>query len=326
MPSTVTHSYFIMDVYDKLPINRKIFLKNEKEKLKVFAQSLDPLNFYTSFNLKKGKSVRNFAYHFHTKKTSEYIITLINYIKYNYYSDNPEVMAFLYGMISHYVLDSTIHPYIYYKTGKFDKKNKSTYKYNSKHHELETIIDKHMIVIRENKAPSKYKHYKYSFNLKEYDNNLKEIINFTFKETYNIKKIDDILLKSIKNMKLVFKVFRYDPYKYKEIIYKFIDFILPNSIPKISFLSYNYKTNKYKNYLNSTHNNWNYPTQKRKKYNYSFIDLYIISLHKTLNIIKEIDAYIYKDKKINLNKILGNLSYSTGVDLSKNQTLKYFEF
>ena len=68
MPSTVTHSYFIMDVYDKLPINRKIFLKNEKEKLKVFAQSLDPLNFYTSFNLKKGKSVRNFAYHFHTKK------------------------------------------------------------------------------------------------------------------------------------------------------------------------------------------------------------------------------------------------------------------
>ena len=33
MPSTVTHSYFIMDVYDKLPIKRKIFLKNEEKNL-----------------------------------------------------------------------------------------------------------------------------------------------------------------------------------------------------------------------------------------------------------------------------------------------------
>ena len=48
MPSTATHAYFIMDIYDKLPIERKIFLKDDKELLKVSAQSMDTLNFYFS--------------------------------------------------------------------------------------------------------------------------------------------------------------------------------------------------------------------------------------------------------------------------------------
>ncbi|MDO5564981.1 MAG: zinc dependent phospholipase C family protein, partial [Eubacteriales bacterium] len=117
MASTVTHAYFIIDVYNKLDINTKILLKDQKEKLKLFAQSMDTLNFYTSANIKKAKQVRAFAEIFHTKKTNEFIITLINYIKLNYYSNNSEVIAFLYGFISHYILDSTIHPYIYYKTG-----------------------------------------------------------------------------------------------------------------------------------------------------------------------------------------------------------------
>src|SRR5574344_569280 len=131
MPSTITHAYFIIDVYEKLDIDTRILLKDQKDKLKIFAQSMDPLNFYTSFKKGKGKKVRAFANTFHTKKTQDYLINLINYIKYNYYSNNPEVIAFLYGMISHYVLDTTTHPYIYYKTGEFNPQDKSTYKYNS---------------------------------------------------------------------------------------------------------------------------------------------------------------------------------------------------
>ena len=326
MPSTVTHSYFIMDVYDKLPIKRKIFLKNEQNNLKTFAQSMDPLNFYFSINLKKGKKVRLFADSFHTKKTGEYLITLINYIKYNYYSDNPQVMAFLYGMISHYVLDSTMHPYVYYKTGEFNKKNKSTYKYNCKHHEFETMIDKYMIKIRENKIPSKYKHYKHCIKINEYNKDLIEVLNFSFKETYNINKMDDVLKSSTKNMKLAFKLLRYDPYGIKENIYKIADFISPKNFMKTKFLSYHYAPNNYDFYLNTNHKKWNNPTLKSKKYTYSFIDLYLQALSRTISIIKEIDQYIYSNKKVNLEKVIGNLSYKTGIDLNKKQALKYFEF
>ena len=73
MPSTMTHAYFIMDIYDKLPIKRKDFLKNQKESLKTFAQSVDPLYFYTNHNIKKFKIIRNFPHTFHTQKTQEFI-------------------------------------------------------------------------------------------------------------------------------------------------------------------------------------------------------------------------------------------------------------
>ena len=186
MPSTLTHTYFILDVYEKLDIDNKILLKDQKEKLKVFSQSLDPLNFYFSFKKEKGKKVRSFAEVFHTTKTQEFLITLINYIKYNYYSNNPEALALLYGFLSHYILDSKIHPYVYYHTGEFNKKKKETYKYNSKHHELETSIDRYLIKKNENIKPKKFKHYNYTFNIDNLSKTLKEIIDFSFKETYGI--------------------------------------------------------------------------------------------------------------------------------------------
>ena len=326
MPSTVTHSYFIMDVYDKLPIKRKIFLKNEQNNLKTFAQSMDVLNFYFSPNLKKGKKVRNFAYYFHTQKTGEYLVTLINYIKYNYYSNNPQVMAFLYGMIAHYILDSTVHPYVYYKTGNFDKKDTTTFKYNGKHHELELMIDKYMIKIRENKLPYKFKHYKHCIKTTDYNNEFIDVLNFSFRETYKINRMDDVLKRSTKNMKLAFKLLRYDPVGIKAKLYKIADFITPKNFLKTKFISYYAMPTTYEFCLNTEHKKWYNPTSKTKKYTYSFIDLYLQALNKTISIIKEIDQYIYNDKKINLEKVIGNLSYKSGIDLNKKQPLKYFEF
>lgn len=325
MPSTVTHAYFISDVFEKLPINRKVFLKNEVDSFKTFAQSLDPLFFYISINHKKAKKIRSFANYFHNKKTGEYLITLINYIKYNYYSNNPQVMGFLYSMISHYILDSKIHPYIYYKTGNFNPNKKETYKYNAKHHIYETAIDEYLIETRE-KIPSwKYKHYELLFGNNEYTKDLIEVINFSFRETFNIDDFSKILKKSTKNMKLSYRLFRYDPTKIKLYGYKLINILTPKKVLNPTFLSYhNYTRNV--DFLNLQKNKWYYPTNKRKCSNKSFIELYVEALNECVNIIKEIDQYIYNDKKINLKNLIKNYSYTTGVDLSRKQDLKYFEY
>ncbi len=325
MPSTVTHAYFIMDIYDKLPINRKIFLKDQKNYLKTFAQSMDPLNFYMNQNLKRSKKIRSFAYTFHTRNTSKYLITLTNYIKYNYYSNDPQVMSFLYGMISHYVLDSTLHPYIFYKTGIMDKRNPNTYKYNSMHHILETNIDRYLIKNREKINPCKYKHYKYIINNNKYSSNLKDVIDFTFKETFGINNFSKILIRATKNMKFSFKLLRYDKHGYKLLLYKSIDKITPKKCHKTAFLSYNNKIHD-KNYLNSEKKEWTYPTNKRKKSNKSFIELYIDALTEAIKIIRGVDMYIYNDKATNLNFLIKNKSYLTGIELTQNQEMKYFEY
>ena len=54
-------------------------------------------------------------------------------------------MVFLYGFICHYVLDSNVHPFVFYKTGLFDKKDKNSYKYNNLHAFMETYFDNYMI-------------------------------------------------------------------------------------------------------------------------------------------------------------------------------------
>jgi len=326
MPSTVTHTYFIMDIFDKLPLERKKFLKEQKEKMRVFAQSTDPFNFYFSLNLKKAAKIRRFADHSHTYKTGELLVTLTNYIKYNYLYQKPEVIAYLYGMISHYILDCTLHPYIYYKTGEFNKTNKLTYKYNSKHHEMETTIDKYMIKIREGIIPYKYKHYNKCIKPFRFSKDLIEVINFCYKETYNIKNMHKFYYNSIKDMYLAFKLLRYDPHGIKEKIYKLTDIVTPKNFIKITFLSYHYYPINYNQYLNTNHNKWYYPTSKTQKYSYSFIDLYIKALNKAIKTIKEVDSYIYDNKKINLNKLYQNLSYKTGTDINKKQELKFFEF
>ena len=98
MPSSVTHSYFSVDVYNRIDKNIKNKLKNNIEDLKTFSQGPDPYFFY-DFHL--------------TKRSKE--IYKINY-------SNGQVMTYLYGHICHFVLDTTIHPLTIYNTGVYDKK------------------------------------------------------------------------------------------------------------------------------------------------------------------------------------------------------------
>ena len=122
------HAKFALDVYDKLDINTKYLLLDYKNYLTTFAQSVDPLFLY---DLKhKNSRIRDFCHYFHNNKSKDFFKNLINYIKYNHLENDPEIIAFLYGFLSHYILDSTMHPYIIYKTGIFNKNDKDTYKYN----------------------------------------------------------------------------------------------------------------------------------------------------------------------------------------------------
>ena len=127
-------------------------------------------------------------------------------------------MTFVYELITHYVLDSTIHPYVEYNCGVFDKKRRETFKYNAKHHEMETFLDIYMLNKR-GFDNIKYKLYIDVFKIKNFPVELQEIMNMTFFDVFNYKNFSNDYLKSIKDMKFAFKYLRYDPYKYKILCY-----------------------------------------------------------------------------------------------------------
>lgn len=325
MASTITHAYFIMDVMDKLDIKTKEFLFDKKDFLKTTAQSMDTLFFYNLTNLKKGKRVREFGHYFHNYNVYEFFKTLINYIKYNGYRYNSSVMAYLYGMISHYVLDSTMHPFVIYKTGVFNKNDVSTYKYNHLHERLETYFDNYLILIKKEIKPYKYRCYTF-FDTSSFNSELKEVIDFTYKEVFGINNMSKVYIQSINNMRFFYKTFRYDPYGIKVKFYKMIDFFKPRKYLKLDILSYHQPVYKYQDYLNLEHKTWCNPTDDAIKSNKSLIELYTLALDSTVKMITKINQYIYEDKKINLYLTIKNNSYETGRDCKVGRELKYFEF
>ena len=162
MPATIVHSYFAKDVYDILPKNIKESISPTR--IKMFGQSADSLMFYNLFSLLPGKKVRNFSRTFHRNKSQDFFINLITYIKDNNLGTDSDVCSFLVGFICHYELDSTIHPYVFYKTGVFIKGRPDTYKYNGLHQEMEYYLDSYMIFQNEKVEAKDFKMYKYLLN------------------------------------------------------------------------------------------------------------------------------------------------------------------
>ena len=324
MPATITHAYFANDLYDVLPIGLKKLLMDDKQKLRTFAQSTDPLIFYNLLK-RKDKKIRDFQGYFHTNKSGEFFINLINYIKYNNYYKNSEVMAFLYGFLSHYILDSKLHPFIFYKTGLFNEDDPTTYKYRNKHEYMENFLDNYMIKQKEGINPYKFKFYDFWYNKDKFSKELTEVIDYTFKETFNIENFSKYYYKSLNDMHKSLKYLRYDKYGIKMFIYKSIDKLSNPKSFKLQAVSYHTSLKDENNYLNSNHNTWIHPTTKREKHNESFIELYRIALDETLNMIKEINKYLKDQKKVNLKKLIKNNSYLTGKDCNNKNILKYFE-
>ena len=322
MPATVTHAYFAKDVIDILPESIKNGLDIKRSMM--FSQGTDSLMFYNLFSILPGKKIRRFYEYFHDNKSQEFFVNLLDYVKDSKIIDS-DVFSFIVGFICHYALDSTIHPYIIYKTGIFKKNYPSTYKYNNAHHFMETFIDNDMISRRTNYNPYKFRISKFCFDTSKFSLSLKDTIDNTFYETFDVDNMSRIYRKSLKQMKNYLMIFRRDPYGIKKFFYMLIDTFTPKKWYRFEAISYHYPLVDRHNYLNSDNSIWRNPTTYDMTSNESFVDLYLkaIKLAKVL-ICASFDYLDGKD--IDLKKIFNNSSYITGLNCDVKKELKYFEF
>lgn len=326
MATTATHAQIIQEVYNSFPKAKKDFLKDQLNDLKTFSQSMDAFYFYKTpafIKRKEKKKVRRIAGRFHKSKVNEFFITLLNYVKENDLQDNPQVMAFVYGAISHHATDSTMHPYIVFKTGQFNPKRKETWKYNGLHHDLEMNLDRYIIEKKLRKNPYKYKFY--SFLTNDISDELGDVLDHSFKKVYNINNFTKKYKRSLKDMKRLLKLLRYDPSGIKLFFYKIISVFRRGKLD-LKVFSYKYRSHKEHEYFNLDNNEWNYPTNNTIKSNKGLLDLYDESIKKTKANIKKVDSFLYDNKNIKLENVFKNLSYSNGVDCSKKGRAIFFSF
>ncbi len=322
MPATVTHAYFAKDIFDILPeeIKKNLNLR----RCKMFGQSTDSLMFYNLFSILPGNSIRKFQNYFHSNQSQEFFINLLRFIKDNNIND-IDTYSFLVGFICHYALDSTLHPFIIYKTGYFNKKDKTTFKYNNIHSFMETFLDNDMIKRREKCNPYKFNYGKFCFDNRIFSSDLNRTINYAFYNTFKIKNMSNIYYKSLKQMKVALMLFRRDPYGVKKNIYKLIDTFTTSGTFRLEAVSYFYPLKDKHNFLNTNKNLWRNPTTYDMTSNESFVDLYIKAIKLAKVLVCASFDYL-NDKNIDLEKIFSNNSYLTGLDCNLKKELKYFEF
>lgn len=323
----MTHTYFGLDVYQKLNKNCQNKIESKLEYFKLFCQGPDPFMFYHFLIGKKAENYKKIQQQMHTQKTQLFFLTLINEIKKQNLQNDQEVMSFLYGYICHYYLDKETHPYIYYKSGVFQKENKETYKYNGLHQELEYKIDCYFIQTKEKIPYYRFKIYKEIFNVKAFSKNLKTTIQTSMEKTYNYQNIIKKYQKSIWYMKTFYRYANYDPYGWKLKLYTLIDKITSPTTTKIKELSYHNSYNDKIEFLNLEHKKWNNPWDYNDQFQTSFLDLYQTALTKALQTIEIITKMLETNTidQTKIKEIFPDLSYKTGLPCHKKVKMKYFE-
>jgi len=325
MPSNTTHFIFSEDVYHKLDEKSKNRISKSKDIYNLFSQSHDLL-FYYYLDLKQGRRIRHLGTYAHHNKTQYYLINIIKEIKINRLENDPDIMAFLYGVITHYVLDTHCHPYIFYKTGVYRKKQKWTHKYYGEHTHIEKELDSIYYTKKYNKPYNKCNLNKEIIKDIKIDNKLENFISSIYRKSYGVPDVGSYINKSIRIQRIVNTLAVHDRFGIKKFLFYILRFLTFNKLKKLPYYSsFNFKPINH--WLNEEHKEWNHPCFKDKKFKDSFDDIYKKSIKDTIKIINAINKVLYEKELINtLNDIIPNIDYATGIPCNDPNMMNYFEY
>lgn len=311
MPALTTHKIFaerILNNIDKNLIDKNTYY--------MFSQSHDILFYYIGKNKKHYKNIGKKGHH---KSTKQFIINTLNCIKNNNLETDKQCISFLMGIITHYYLDSTLHPYIFYKTGVY-RKNNATLKYKGKHNKFERQLDKLIYERTYNKDYKECKIHEEIIPEVTLNNKLSTLINVTYNKTYKEENMSKIINKGYKTMRLFHKLIVNDPKNIKIKIYKLIDKIFETNL--------NYYTNSInakEDILNLNKKSWYHPSDIKIKSNKSINDLINTAEKECTKTIKEVIKYL-QDERNEIDNIIKDIDYSSGLEIKDNKKMRYFEY
>ena len=247
MPGFVSHSVMAYDVFDK--INKKNI-------------SLEAMLTYSlGGDLCKYAKCR---YDSHHKDQDKFILNMYEYLKINNLLDNKELMGVLYGHISHYIMDDTIHPLI-------RKIDKTCYQNKHNHSLIEEYYDSYLVKKRFNISKKEYLKKKIlNINVNK---EISKMIDYAYEKTYHTNKVSKY-------------------YKFNLLLYRLLRRIYLlfniNLIERISglkkFLIVNNKIDLFNNHHNIKYNNY-----LKEESNDSLIELYDQCIDRTIKYISKLN-------------------------------------
>ena len=287
MPSYKTHSIHGEIVFSQLEERIPV----DYEAFKTFCMGPDAM-LLTDY--------RTFDYQ-HSHHTSSYFLTLIHMIKANHLQYNSEVMAFLYGQIDHFVLDSHLHPMIYYMTEGLPKKCSI-----HPHGLVEMWLDDYVM---EEYHRTKIDYYRKRFMESP---ELKRLVDSLYERVYSTKHASSKYNLGFISTCLFDRVVRHSRTR-------FFSFIMDKF--KIGDITYQHGYREVLPFLNSEKKVWFHP-ETEKRMIASFDELWNQSIVDSIDIMKDVNGYLYDDHRLRNPFLLNDISYNTGLSCGMGQKMK----
>ncbi len=304
MPSLITHYEFV-----------KQFFPNQKNIFYLATQGPDPFFYYgytTPFK-KDIKDVRSYGTFLHEIDPFISFTFLINYInKINNTSQKEILMNFTKGLLSHYILDRTCHPYIFYKTG--FPLGKTIYSFY--HSNFETTVD---VILEEH-----FKDYpSYKKILKHKNKELKLVSNMMYELSLHLSRLNvkkNSYYHSVKTMLIVNRIINSKVFGLRKAIFN--KFIPHSTINAMSHPKYK-NIDKSLDYLNTSNKERKDVVTNATKGTNSFYDLMNYAKKDLSNGLKLFDEAF--NGNLNEEKLNAYFNQINHDGIKFNESMHYFD-
>ena len=238
----------------------------------------------------------------HGKNFGKFIVEMASHSKND---KTGAVFAYTCGLVMHYALDSTAHPYVYARTTTSAKKIK-----NSADHRLfETAIDILMLSRIRNQAPNDFAHFELISAAKADLETASHAMSAALEKIYAHELVHIQVFSAMKHMIRYTKLLQTKRGLRKKIL-RFLELITIRE-PLFSSMMHDQKTDM--DVLNLENGEWQAPWQGAKKANQSFLELYDAAVDEATGMCKILSEFVYgAESEETLRGVIGNKSLKTG--------------
>ena len=323
MPGFITHYFFGTSAFQKI---KSSYIKNIiQNHLGVYCFGQQGPDIFL-YHIKNSLSspARNISSLLHETQVASFFYNYTIAMETMKNPKNKEIArAYLCGLLGHYYLDSTTHPYIYYRANYIPGELRHNQYNFYLHGRIETNIDIYMLKHYKQQLPSAF-HQERKLHLTKHELNvLSDLLSQTIQKTYFSKNEYKVTKGFIKMTYFSMKLETFLLHSHfgvrKKILHSLEAFIL-----KYHLLSATIATNNTVDTLNSlnlNHTMWYNPWNMTLRSRESFFDLYKKSKKSYLKTLELLDLFFKQIEKYGITTsmigdlitFIGDCSYHSGL-------------
>lgn len=313
MPDLVTHHYFGQTVFQTL--DSSIQEKIDRMVYDFATAGPDPFFFVQFWKKSVNQPSYAFGGRMHNQNTKAFLEQMISLTK-----ENPDMFSYLCGFLTHYYLDSTIHPYVFHFTGVYNVNDDLTHAYRGLHTKLERAIDCHIIENYYHQHPNRFKIHREILKLDRLPETLKPQMDALYHTVYQLENGFEKVNETIQDQKRFYR-FVYDPIGLKNMLLHLLD--NGKSAMDLRVLSYYNKRIAHLDIFNLEKNTWMNPVDDKRVSNATFFELVHQAEIACLEAIQSVYAHLFQGKE--WNTTLENISYASGLECDLDRPMVYFK-